>query len=106
MVNAALNLIEGSFGASAMVFASLLGECILFIGTGWITVVAARQSVKWGLAAFFLPVIGPALFAQKFPAEAKNPFLVYLSGLAFFGAAIGIFILRALIAVYFTPAVV
>jgi hypothetical protein len=54
----------------------------------WLTVVAFKKSLGWGLAVFFLP-LAFIVFAVKHWTEAKMPFLVHAGSVAVFFVAVG-----------------
>lgn len=99
-----LTYIEGPFGALVMLGAAQLANLTIFVATLWMTVVAARKSITWGLFVLFIPMIGPICFARRNWIDAKNPFLLYMLGCLFLVLSICIFVLRSIIATFFNAA--
>jgi hypothetical protein len=100
-VETVASLIEGIFGALAIVVAALFGGVRLVSGLGQIAALAVRQNFKWGLAVVLFPIVGPVLFAHSFPSGAKPPLRIYLSGVALLALSMAIFILRAYLSGFF-----
>lgn len=59
----------------------ILGLVLAFIGGLWFLVAAFRESVLWGLACLFIPIV-QLFFLIVHWDEAKKPFLLQLLGLA------------------------
>lgn len=55
----------------------LLGIVVLVIGGFWFLVTAFRESVLWGLACLFLPIVQLFFLIVHWP-EAKRPFFLQL----------------------------
>jgi uncharacterized membrane protein len=67
----------------------LVGVIIFIIGGFWFLVTAFRESVLWGLACLFVPVVQIFFLIIHWP-EAKKPFFLQL--LAFVMVIVGIII--------------
>jgi hypothetical protein len=89
-----MNILSGSIGALMMALTGL-GAVLCF--QIWLTLVAFTVRWWWGLVVFFVP-FGGLIFAITNWQVAKKPFL---TGVVFFGLALGMFILRAFIETFF-----
>ena len=56
-----------------------LGAFVAFI---WLVVVAFKRSPLWGIGVLLLSPISATIFAIKYWAEAKKPFLIYAASMA------------------------
>ena len=77
-----------------MFFIAWLGQIVLWIATGWIVIVAARVTIKWGFLTYLIPILGPIAFAYSNWSEAKRPFILYCIGVAFSLLGLALFILE------------
>ncbi len=64
----------------------LMGVCFLLIGGLLFLVVAFRESIWWGLACIFIPVV-QLFFLIVHWQNARKPFFIQLLGLALIIAA-------------------
>lgn len=76
-----------------MVALVAIGGIVMLVGGIWILVKAFQESILWGLASLFIPIVG-LVFVITHWQDAGKPFLIYLAGLAIylvgvFGAAGG-----------------
>ena len=55
----------------------LLGLAIFIVGGIWFLVAAFRESVLWGLACLFIPIVSLFFLIVHWP-EAKRPFFLQL----------------------------
>ena len=67
----------------------LLGSIIFIIGGFWFLIAAFRESVLWGLACLFIPIVQLFFLIVHWP-KAKKPFLLQL--LAIVLIIVGLFI--------------
>ena len=67
----------------------LLGAVIFIVGGFWFLVAAFRESVLWGLACLFIPIVQLFFLIVHWP-EAKRPFFLQL--LAFVMILVGFLI--------------
>lgn len=68
--------------ATIGVIAMWLGIVLLLVGGLFFLVAAFRESILWGLAVMFLPVV-PLIFLIVHWHRAKGPFFLQLYGLGF-----------------------
>lgn len=90
-----VDIILGTFGAFVMILGGL-GAILCF--QFWLAVVAFMVRWWWGLVVFFVP-FGPFLFAITNWQAAKKPFL---AGVLFLALAVSMFLLRAVVATFFS----
>jgi hypothetical protein len=68
--------------ATIGLIAMWLGFGLLLLGGLFFIVAAFRESILWGLAVLFLPVV-PLIFLVLHWQRAKGPFFIQLYGLGF-----------------------
>lgn len=62
-------------------FIMIIGILIFIVGGFWFLVAAFSESVLWGLATLFIPIV-QLFFLIVHWHRAKKPFLVQITGLA------------------------
>jgi len=60
---------------------AILGIAIFVIGGIWFLVAAFRESIWWGLACLFIPIVQLFFLIVHWP-EARKPFALQLLGIA------------------------
>lgn len=67
-----------------------IGLGLVLVGNIWMLVRAFTESILWGLAVLFLPIVGLFFLVMHWD-KAKHPFLVNLLGIAmlFIGFGLG-----------------
>lgn len=65
-----------------------VGGIVMLVGGIWILVKAFQESIVWGLASLFIPIVA-LVFVVTHWQDAGKPFLIYLAGLAVY--MVGVF---------------
>jgi len=68
------------------------GILLMLVGSLFFIIAAFRESILWGLAVMFLPIV-PLIFLIVHWHRAKGPFFIQLYGIA--AVLIGVFALAA-----------
>ena len=68
------------------------GILLMLVGSVFFIIAAFRESILWGLAVMFLPIV-PLIFLIVHWHRAKGPFFIQLYGIA--AVLIGVFALAA-----------
>ena len=66
---------------------AILGIAIAFFGGLWFLVAAFRESIWWGLACLFIPIVSLFFLVVHWP-QARKPFLLQLLGIVIIAVAI------------------
>jgi FtsH-binding integral membrane protein len=61
----------------------VLGSVLFLFGSLWFLVAAFRESVLWGLACFFIPIVQLFFLIVHWP-EARKPFFLQLLAFVIF----------------------
>jgi len=66
-----------------MVALVAVGGIVMLVGGIMIIIKAFQESIVWGLASLFIPIVG-LVFVLTHWDDAGKPFLIYLAGLALY----------------------